>query len=297
MVAGMWRYPVKSMQGEELESAAAGERGIAGDRAWAVIDQETGKVVSAKRPKLWLTMLECAAAYVEEPGVEGEVAQVRITLPDGTEVLTDDPDRDRLLSDALGRRVTMQSFAPEGATYELRAMDLQGLDAPEPELTSEAPVGMFAPAGTYFDTSTLHMLADSTLASLAQSHPDGRWDLRRFRPNVLVAVDEAPVEGYVENTWVGHSLDLGRVQAALLAPMPRCVMTTLPQGDLPRDPLILRTLADNNRLEIPGAGVYACVGLLANVSTPGRLAVGDPVALGKPLSDTLDPDEVSSKVS
>ena len=295
-VAGMWRYPVKSMQGEELESAAAGERGIAGDRCWAVVDEETGKVVSAKRPKLWLTMLECTAAYVDEPGIDGEVAQVRITLPDGREVLTDDPDRDRLLSAALDRPVTMQSFAPEGATYELRALDLQGLDATEPEQTTEAPVGMFAPSGTYFDTSTLHLLGDSTLESLSRSHPDGQWDLRRFRPNVLVAVDEAPGEGYAENAWVGHSLQLGEVQAAGLAPMPRCVMTTLPQGELPRDPLILRTLAENNRQEIEGAGVYACVGLLANVSAPGELRVGDTVALGEALGETLDPDEVSSKL-
>jgi uncharacterized protein len=279
-VAEMWRYPVKSMQGEKLDLALAGERGLAGDRGWAVVDAESGKVVSAKRPKLWLTMLECAAACVDQPEVGGDMPAVRIMLPDGREVLSDDPDRDRQLSEALGRSVTLQCSAPEGTTYELRVADLHGIEASEPERMTEAPVAMFAPPGTFFDTATLHVLTNATLERLAEAHPDGRWDLRRFRPNVLVDLDEAPGEEFVENTWVGRSLELGaELQASVLAPMPRCVMTTLPQGDLPRDPLILRTLAEHNRLKIEGAGVYACVGAMANVSAPGRLAVGDPVAL------------------
>lgn len=280
-VAGLWRYPVKSMQGEHVDPATTGERGLAGDRGWAVVDAETGKVVSAKRPKLWLTMLECAAAYVEEPRADGDATAVQITLPDGQLVRSDDPDRDRLLSEALGRPVTLESSAAEGAAFELSAVDAQGLEAPEPERLTESPVGMFSPPGTFFDTSTLHVLTTSTLESLAEAHPDGRWDRRRFRPNVLVTLDEPPGDGYAENTWIGRSLELGaEARAAVMAPMPRCVMTTLPQGDLPRDPLILRTLAERNRQEIPGAGVYACAGALASISTGGALAVGDPVALG-----------------
>jgi uncharacterized protein YcbX len=142
---------------------------------------------------------------------------------------------------------------------------------------------MFAPQGTFFDTATLHILTTTTLETFAAAHPDGQWDRRRFRPNVLVTLDEAPADGFPENTWVGRSLDLGAAQAAVLAPMPRCVMTTLPQDQLPRDPLILRTLAERNRLEIEGYGVYACAGVLANVSAPATLAAGDPVSLGAPL--------------
>jgi uncharacterized protein YcbX len=284
-VAGLWRYPVKSMQGEPVDPAAATERGLAGDRRWAVVDGETGKVVSAKRPKLWLTMLECAAAYVEEPKADGGAAPVAITLPDGRMVRSDDPDRDRLLSEALGRAVTLESFAAEGATFDLRAADADGLEVPEPERLTESPVGMFSPPGTFFDTSTLHVLTTATLDTLAAAHPEGRWDRRRFRPNVVVALDEAPAGGFAENAWVGRSLELGAdACASVMAPMPRCVMTTLPQGDLPRDPLILRTMAEHNRQEIPGAGVYACAGALASISAEGMLAVGDPVSLGAPLS-------------
>jgi uncharacterized protein len=282
-VAALWRYPVKSMQGESLERSPAGGRGLAGDRRWAVIDAETDKVVSAKRPKLWAAMLECAAAYLADPTDEGEPATVRITLPDGEEVTSDDPDRDRRLSRALGRPVRLESFAAEGATYELRVADLQGLEAPEPERMTEVPVALFAPPGTYFDASTLHVLATATLERLAAAHPEGSWDVRRFRPNVVVTLDQAPAGDFAEDDWVGRSLQLGQeARAAVLSPMPRCIMPTLPQGDLARDPLILRTPAERSRRRIEPFGVYACAGAAANVEVPGTVAVGDRVSLLTP---------------
>jgi uncharacterized protein YcbX len=280
-VAGLWRYPVKSMQGERLDAAVAGERGLAGDRRWAVVDAESGKVVSAKRPSLWAAMLECAAAYVGDPAPDGAPAPVRITLPDGREVRSGDPDCDRRLSEALGRPVNLESAAVEGATYELRAVDLQGLEAPEPERLTEAPIGLFAPPGTFFDAGTLHLITTASMASFAAAHPDGEWDLRRFRPNVLVELDAVPAGGFPENEWVGRPLGIGAdAEAAVLAPMPRCVMTTLPQGGLPHDPLVLRTIARENRVVLEGHGVYACAGVLANLSKPGTVAVGDPVSVG-----------------
>ena len=202
---------------------------------------------------------------------------------------SDDPDRDRLLSEALGRAVRLGSCAPPGATYELSARDAEGLDA-DPDRLVESRVGMFAPKGTFFDTSTLHLVCTSSLEALARAHPDGRWDPRRFRPKVVVELDQPPDEGFAENGWAGRSLELGdEAQAVGLAPMPRCVMTTLPQGDLPRDPLVLRTLAEQNRQDIEGYGTYACVGLMANVSTPGRVAVGDALAVGDAVAVGAQP--------
>ena len=283
-MSGLWRYPVKSMGGEAVDPARAGERGLAGDRAWAIVDAETRKVASAKRPKLWGPLLECAASYVEEPEVDGPAAPLSITLPDGREVRSEDPDRDRLLSEAIGRPVRLASSLPEDASYELSALDAEGLTVEDPDRLTESQLGLVAPKGTFFDTSTLHVIPTSSLAALARAHPEGRWDRRRFRPNVLVELDDGPEDGFAENGWVGHTLEVGdATRVAVLAPMPRCVMTTVPQGDLPRDPLILRTLAEQNRQDIPDHGSYACVGALANVSAPGALAVGDEVALGDPL--------------
>ncbi len=279
-VAGLWRYPVKSMQGERLDVAVAGERGLVGDRGWAVVDAETGMVASAKHPKLWLTLLGCAARYLSEPQVDGDAAPVHITLADGREVSSDDPDRDRILSEGIGRAVTLECFASEGASYEIATRDAGGLEAAEPEQITRSRVGLVSPPGTFFDSSTLHVLADSTLARFAEAHPQGRWDVRRFRPNVLVAVDEAPDDGFAERAWVGRALELGSAaQAVVLAQMPRCVMTTLPQRELPRDPLILRTVAERNRVEASDRGVRACAGVLSNVTAPGRLAPGDVVML------------------
>ena len=283
-VSELWRYPVKSMRGERVDAASAGERGLAGDRAWAIVDTETGKVASAKRPKLWGQLLDCTATYVDEPAADGAAAPLRIAFPDGREVASDDPDRDRLLSEAIGRSVTMMSSAPEGAAYELSALDAEGLEVEDPDRLTESQVGLVAPKGTFFDTSTLHLIPTSSFETLARAHPDGEWDRRRFRPNVVVELDDAPDDGFAENGWVGHTLEVGGdAQVAVLAPMPRCVMTTVPQGDLPRDPLILRTLAEQNRQVIEGYGSYACIGVLANVSAPGALAVGDEVAIGAAL--------------
>ncbi|MDX6554446.1 MAG: uncharacterized protein QOD86_641 [Miltoncostaeaceae bacterium] len=280
-VAELWRYPVKSMRGERVPSAPAGEQGLAGDRHWAAIDAETGKVVSAKRPSLWAAMLQCAAAYVDQPDEAGSPAPVRITLPDGREVRTDDPDRDRRLSDALGRPVRLESCRPEGAVYELATVDLHGLEAPEPDRLTDAPVGMFAPPGTFFDAGTLHLITTASLDAFAGTHPEGVWDVRRFRPNLVVRLDRALEDDFPENGWVGRPIAIGSdAQAAVLAPMPRCVMTTLAQGALPRDPTIMRTIAARNRQTIPGAGVYACAGVLANLTAPGVIAVGDPVSVG-----------------
>jgi len=91
-VAALWRYPVKSMLGEELDASAVGERGLAGDRAYALIDRDTGKVVSGKNPGRGAVLFECRAAYVEPPLVgSAEAAPVLVTLPDGTSVRSDDP--------------------------------------------------------------------------------------------------------------------------------------------------------------------------------------------------------------
>ena len=280
-IASLWRYPVKSMRGEELTSSAADERGLAGDRRWALIDAETGKVVSAKRPARWSVMLQCAASYLAEPNAgSDDAAPVRITLPDGRELTSDGPARDRLLSEALGRPVRLESVAPSGATYDLAAVDLHGLETPEPARLTQAPVAMFAPPGTFFDAGTMHLITTASLERFAAAHPGGRWDVRRFRPNVVVALEGAPGDSFPENAWVGRTLRFGRdAEAGVMAPMPRCVMTTLAQGSLAHDPLIMRTIAAHNRQEIPGAGVYACAGVLANMTLGGVLAVGGPVSL------------------
>lgn len=118
-VAALWRYPVKSMQGEELAVADATGRGIAGDRAYALVDRETGLVAtSAKHPRKWGRLLECGAAFVEPPRAGETPPAVRITLPDGGLMDSREPDVDRVLSRALGREVTLTTETPLAAMRE-----------------------------------------------------------------------------------------------------------------------------------------------------------------------------------
>ena len=102
----------------------------------------------------------------------------------------------------------------------------------------------------------MHVLTTATLDRLRILYPEGRFEVRRFRPNVVVELADDGSD-FVENGWVGHTLALGdTVRMRITGPCPRCVMTTLPQADLPKDPGILRTAAQHNQVNV---GVYASV--------------------------------------
>jgi uncharacterized protein len=279
-VAGLWRYPVKSMMGEELEAANVTDRGLLGDRVYALVDAIDGKIASAKNPRKWRKLFAHRAALIE-PAHPGEPPPpVRITLPDGSDLVSNQEDTDQILSGTVGRPVVLRARASRNATFEEFWPDLDGLDhrdAVTDERAAEA-----APLGTFFDYAVLHVLTTATLDYLAELYPQGRFEPRRFRPNILIQTDEAS-HGFVENGWVGRTLRIGdEVRIKLTDPCPRCVMTTLAQGDLPEDPGILRTLARHNRVvggEYLGpAGVYAAsAGAWATTLIGGRVRRGDQV--------------------
>jgi len=127
-IAALWRFPVKSMPGERLESAEVTERGIVGDRAYALVEVETGKVVSAKNPKLGPAMLGCRAEFAESPRAGEDPPPLRITLPDGTSSTSNAPDVDAVLSGYLGRDVKLARAAPESFTIDQYHPDVEGLD-------------------------------------------------------------------------------------------------------------------------------------------------------------------------
>ena len=127
-IAALWRFPVKSMPGERLDMADVTERGIVGDRAYALIETETGKVVSAKNPRLGPAMLGCRAEFTESPREGEQPPPVRITLPDGKSSTSDAPDVDAMLSGCLGRDVTLARAAPEDFTIDQYHPDIDGLD-------------------------------------------------------------------------------------------------------------------------------------------------------------------------
>jgi uncharacterized protein YcbX len=275
-VEALYRYPVKSMLGDEIDAAVVGEQGFLGDRAYALIDQETGKIVSAKNPRRWAVLFQCRATYLEEPRADSALPPVRVTLPDGSTVDSDDPEIDRVLSNAVERAVRLESIVPEGAVYESLSPVLEGIDDSQEESIHDSGVGIVAP-GTFFDAAPLHVLTTASLARLADLAPESNFAVPRFRPNVVVDADGAT--GFVENEWVSHSISLGDVAASVFLAAPRCVMTTVAQPDLPRDLGVLQTIARHNRFDIPGLGPSSCVGVYALVTTGGVVRRGDRVEI------------------
>jgi len=287
-VAGLWRFPVKSMRGERLEQAELTERGLVGDRAYALIDTDTGKVASAKSVRLFPDLFGCQAAFVEPPRTAQELPPVRIVLPDGTSVTSDSGDVDRVLSAFFKRDVTLARAAPVDFTIDQYHPDVEDLDPAghrdavvEQKLGSaffaEAGLDSPVPVGSFFDLFPVSVLTTSTLKQLRELRPQSRFDQRRFRMNVIVETEEA---GFLENDWVGHELGIGdMVRLNVALPDPRCVMTTLAQDDLPKDADILRTLARHNRVRVGDAGDFPCAGVYAVVAATGTVRTSDRVGL------------------
>ncbi len=278
-VASLWRYPVKSMLGESLNRADLRASGLAGDRAYALIDDETNKVVSVKRPRRWGRIFELGATTAPN----GD-AQVR--FPDGAVYAVDDASLATRLSEFFGRGVSVASTPPADATFdEAWVRELKNNTDPYFDLPSRIEDGdelidagqFMGPAGNFFNFGALHLVTTSTTRRLAQHAPDSRFDPTRFRPNIVIDTD---AEGFVETAWQAHTLIVGAARISVTFTVPRCVMTTLEQGDLPADTDVLRTITAANSVDVFATGTtYPCVGVYADVIVEGEVRVGDEVRL------------------
>jgi len=263
-LASLHRYPVKSMMGEEVNAARMGPKGIEGDRVFALQDPQTGKIASAKNPSKWPTLFQFHAAFAA-PLTGGPQPPARITLPDGNSVSTGDENIESLLSSVLGKPVRFLSIAPSSGTLEEYWPAVEGLA--RQDVVTDEPM----PAETFFDLGAVHLLTTATLASLRTFYPGGRFEPRRFRPNLVIQTDPG-AGSFPESDWAEKMLSIGdEVKIKVTGPCGRCVMTTLAQGDLPRDTGILKTAVQHNG---------AHVGAYASVLQPGLVHKGDPVYIG-----------------
>ncbi len=249
-VLELWRYPVKSMQGERVERVELDRGGVDGDRCWGVVDPADGKVLSAKR---WGRLLEASA----RPDGDGVV----ITLPDRSEHRSDDPGVHTSLSAWLDHEVRLER-APQD-----RALPFDMGTDPTDDRTA-ADFQWSGPPGRFVDLADVHLLSTASLATAAGEHPEGgQWDVRRFRPTALLTSDD---DGYAEDAWVGAKVQIGGATLDAFMPTIRCAMPTRAQpGGLERDLAISTTL---KRAHESNLGIYA------NVTTPGPVAVGDGAA-------------------
>lgn len=217
------------------------------DRSFGIRDQTTGRILTGRRePRLLL-----AAAAV------GEQDRPEITLPDGARVRSDDPEVHAALSAWLDREVTL-----------VEASDVPAADAEyfaDPTDDASAAIQWTMPAGRFVDAHPLLVLTTASLRAAAALYPDGDWNVRRFRPNLLIDVDD---DTWLEDGWCARTVRVGEVEVSPREPCVRCTMVTRPQPGLGRDLDIYKTLARHHG---------GTLGVWTSVTVPGTVHVGDRV--------------------
>jgi uncharacterized protein YcbX len=273
VVSELFRYPVKSMLGERLSEIEVGEKGVIGDRAWA-LRESNGRIATAKK---WANLLDFRAAYTRPPKA-GDSGAIKITLPDGRELDAADPGAAEVLSAALGREIALvRALADEHSRGEINPQTIFGdvgvekVMPPFTEATMPDSFGLHR--GTFFDSATIHVLTTGSIAHMRSLVGSGaQIDARRFRPNILVETDPR-LGGFVEDDWLGGTLEAGaEVKIVSMEPALRCVMTTHRQSELPRDLRVLRAVAHHHQ---------ARLGIFASIGAPGVVHIGDPVWLAR----------------
>jgi uncharacterized protein len=275
MVIKLRRYPVKSMLGQDVAVSTVTRTGLAGDRRLAVVSRTTGKIASAKYPRLWRDLLTLSAETLDEDSL----GQVRITLPGGKIIDSTDADADAILSEMLNEPVRLTATPPPGATLDRAVPDAvlrDGIAAQVPADVIE--IGAGSPPGTFVDFAPLHLLTTGTLARIAELSPFGKSDFERYRPNIVI---RSIKPGFTENDWLNRDLRVGPdLVLRVIARTPRCAVPTLAHGDLPRNTEALRVLARHNRITpMESLDPEPCAGVYAEVLVPGRVRTGDPVRL------------------
>ena len=272
-VANIYRYPVKSIMGEALSEADIGEFGIAGDRGWAVRDEKRGGIRGGKKIPQLMTL-----------AAQSGPAAPLITAPDGDSASASSEGINEWLSDKLNHPVTLWPLLPaeqldhyrrgapdtEDFEQELRAVFGRLPDEPLPDLTGfEELLEFESPPGTYFDAFPISVMSQQSLATMNQLNGDSLFDVRRFRPNLLVDISGSD-HPFPEQAWVGKTLSIGSVTLKIEMTCPRCSMTTHGFDDLPQDAQIMRKLVANSEGNL---GTYA------SVVQAGKVFAGDSVSV------------------
>jgi len=244
-VVGLARYSVKSMQGTACQSIDITVEGVDGDRDWALVDTQTGRLMSAKR---------YSALLLWSADRDG------ITVDGGFTIGFDDPGINSILSERLGRDVQLRRCGGgEARSYEMTF---------EPPNDDAEYIAIDAPPGRFVDLAPLHVLSQQTVDGCAEARPDLDWDVRRFRPNLVI--DAPGLEPFGEDAWCGRRLRVGEVVLEPRQPTVRCAMPLRAQPGLARQPDLYNALED---LHANHLGIYVWV------EKPGAVALGDGVAL------------------
>jgi uncharacterized protein YcbX len=248
-IAELWRYPVKSLLGERLPTLRLVDDGVEGDRMWGILDRSDGRILTARRePRLLFSSSRLAARDLPV-----------ITLPNGQELAGTGPVTDAALSAWLGKPVTLVA-ASESDAARAEYFDDATDDA------SQA-IEWTMPKGRFVDAFPILMITTAGLRSGAAAHPAGAWDVRRFRPNILIRLDS---EGWLEDAWAGRRLSIGSAQFIPRQRCTRCTMVSRAQPGLDKDVNIYKTLHQTH---------WGEAGMWTDVIQPGSISDDDVVGV------------------
>jgi len=248
-VAELWRYPVKSLLGERLPTLDFVGDGVDGDRIWGIRDQHDGRILTARRePRLLFASSRIDAGNLPV-----------ITLPNGEQLSGPGAATDEALSDWLGKPVALVAATESDASRAEYFADAT-------DDTSQA-IEWTMPEGRFVDAFAVLVMTTAGLRGAATAYSAGTWDVRRFRPNVLI---ELAGQGWLEDAWEGRCLRAGSTRLVPRRRCIRCTMVNRAQPGLDRDVNIYRTL---NRTHGGEAGMWT------QVIQPGSVSEGDVVEL------------------
>jgi uncharacterized protein YcbX len=269
----IYRYPLKSALGETLERAEVSYGGLTGDRVFALLDSKTGRVVSAKRPKLWRSMLQLSSGMISGG------REIEVRFPSGRVLRSDSNELVPALSGFLGHDIELLRSREGVLRLERsRPEDVvsEGLDA---DVTMDVnPIGEEAPGEAFQDLATVHLITMSTARAIAAAAGLASPEIPRYRPNFVVdGDDDTP---FSENGWVGRELMIGSLRLQITHPTPRCAIPVLEQGlSLEFRPALLAAINQLNRSDAGAFGVQPCAGAYARVIEPAVVKIGDFIKL------------------
>jgi uncharacterized protein YcbX len=243
VVRELWRYPVMGLRGELIQEAEIVEQGLAGDRAYVLYSDQAGKVVDpVKYGYSWgetttaPSLLDLTAEFNSIPAPDS-LPGVSLSIPDGNTISSDDPGFEAVLGEALHLKLKLLNYP----------------------IVAEARVK---------SGRALHILTNSSLKAIRGLYPSGDFDVRRFRPNIVI---DTPLEGFPEESWVGNVIGIGaEVRLKVEKPNKRCKLITMKQGDLGADEKIHETIATKHDNTL---------GAMCSVEGQGKARVGDRVTL------------------
>jgi uncharacterized protein YcbX len=284
-VAELWRYPVKSLGGERVEHVDIDRRGVHGDRLWAVRDLERDVTATARRIPALLTATARYVGAVAPDAGPGNAPQVEITFPDGTVLSSGDDAVHAKLSELAGREVKLTALpaADDTSLHRLSKLERENMSIaalrndfgitedegfPDVSMFRMSDLATFSrystPPGMFVDLAPVHVISQTSLATIGAEIGDD-VDVRRFRPNVLLSLND-PEDGLPESHWSGAHLTLGGAGLGVVMPTIRCVVPSRAQPGIEVDRRITKAVAGR---------AQRCLGVYCWVAADGVVRVGD----------------------